>query len=215
MIFPRWTNQIPLLIGVGAPLVLGGVVFAVWYWFSPWFTDVGYQPKQPVPFSHELHAGDMGMDCRYCHNTVEQAAHAAIPPTETCMTCHVNIKKDSRLLEPVRESWRTGASVEWVNVHLLPDYAYFDHSVHVSAGVGCVECHGRIDQMPVVRQTQPLSMGWCLDCHRAPEKRLRPPQLVTQMDWEPGKTEAGEDTTIKSTENGVLNPPEHCSGCHR
>ncbi|MGM0577300.1 MAG: cytochrome c3 family protein [Myxococcota bacterium] len=212
-IFPRWTNKIPAAIGVGAPLVLVGVVGAVWYWFSPWYTDVGYRPEQPVPFSHALHAGDLGMDCRYCHNTVEVAAKAAIPPTATCMNCHTQVRAESPKLAPVRESWETGEPVPWVRVHQVPDYAYFDHSVHVAAGVGCSSCHGRIDQMKVVTLQKPLSMSWCLDCHRDPEPNLRPLDQVTDMEWDPAT--ADYDPAQDPNRTRAVNPPEHCSGCHR
>lgn len=207
--FPRWTNQIPIVAGAALPLVGLAVVFGVWYWFSPKFTDVGYQPEQPVPFSHKLHAGDMGMDCRYCHNTVEGAAHAAVPPTATCMNCHAVVAPESEALAPVRESWATGESIEWVKVHMLPDYAYFDHSVHVAAGVGCVSCHGRIDQMPVVWQHEPLSMGWCLDCHRNPEPNLRPPSEVTNMGYDNADYDPSEDWAREPA------APLNCGGCHR
>ena len=209
-IFPRWTNHVPIALAAGAPLGLVAVVFVVWYWFSPKFTDVGYQPEQPVAFSHKLHAGDMGMDCRYCHNTVERASHAAVPPTATCMNCHATVQPDSPRLAPVRESAETGEPVEWVRVHMLPDYAYFDHSVHVAGGVGCVSCHGRIDQMPVVTQREPLSMSWCLDCHRDPAANLRPRSEVTNMAWdEPYDPQEDPHRTRE------VNPPLHCGGCHR
>src|SRR5688572_20639828 len=168
-VFPRWANKtVPLvctLVGI-APLYLIGLV---WYGGSPKTYAVGFQPEQPVPYSHALHAGEMGIDCRYCHNTVEQASHAAIPPTETCMNCHARVKTASPKLEPVRQSWETGMPVEWNKVHDLPDYVYFNHSAHVTRGIGCVSCHGRIDEMEIVFQHEELSMGWCLDCHRAPE----------------------------------------------
>src|SRR5688572_19352373 len=166
--------MIPLAAGVLGPLALAGLVGGVWYYFSPEFTDVGYRPQQPVPFSHKLHAGDMGMDCRYCHNTIEKAAHAAIPASQTCMNCHSLVKTDSPRLKLVRDSYETGEPIPWVRVHQLPDYAFFDHRPHLAAGVGCSSCHGRIDKMPVVEMAKPLSMGWCLDCHRDPEPELRP-----------------------------------------
>lgn len=212
-IFPRWTNNIPIAIGVLAPLLGAGLVFAVWYWFSPSYTDVGYRPEQPVPYSHKLHAGDMGIDCRYCHNTVEKAAHAAIPPTATCMNCHEQVKTESQRLRKVRESYASGEPIPWIRVHMLPDYAYFDHSAHVGAGVGCASCHGRVDKMVVVEQQKPLSMGWCIDCHRNPEPNLRPRDQVTNMSWDP----AVEDYDPKRdpTRTRQVNPPLHCSGCHR
>ncbi|MEM9459912.1 MAG: cytochrome c3 family protein [Myxococcota bacterium] len=212
-IFPRWTNNIPIAIGLLAPLAGAGVIFAVWYWFSPKYTDVGYRPEQPVPYSHKLHAGDMGIDCRYCHNTVEKAAHAAIPPTATCMNCHSQVKTDSLRLRKVRESYKTGEPIEWVRVHQLADYAYFDHSVHVAAGVGCVSCHGRVDKMVVVEMAQPLSMGWCLECHRNPTPNLRPLDQVTNMGW--NAAEESYDPARDPDRKRQVNPPLHCSGCHR
>ena len=223
VIFPKWTNRVPVLIALGAPVVLLGVILAVWYWFSPKFTDVGYAPLQPVPFSHALHAGDLGLDCRYCHNTVEQAAHAAVPPTETCMNCHTQVRGRDRdvsdpdsyspALQPVADAWATGEPIRWVRVHMLPDYAYFDHSVHLAAGVGCSSCHGRIDTMDVVRQAEPLSMSWCLDCHRNPEPHLRPRDEVTNMAWDLANNDY--DPSADPHRTREVNPPQHCSGCHR
>ena len=211
--FPKWTNLLrPALaiVLVGAPayvltlLYLGG---------SPQTTDVGYQPVQPVPFSHALHAGDLGMDCRYCHTTVEKAAFAAVPPTQTCMNCHAKIRAASPKLLPVRESYATGMPVPWVKVHDLPDYVYFNHSAHVRRGVGCVSCHGRIDKMEVVAQVQPLSMGWCLDCHRAPEASLRPLDVVTRMDWVPPMDPVAYGAQLRAANR--INPSQECSTCHR
>ena len=214
-IFPRWTNKIPLVIGVVTPLLGAFLIFALWYWASPLYTDVGYRPKQPVAFSHALHAGDMGMDCRYCHNTVEEAAHAAIPPTQTCMNCHSQVKTDSPRLAPVRASYETGESIKWTRVHMLPDYAFFDHRPHVAAGVGCASCHGRVDGMVVVEQDQPLSMGWCLDCHRDPGPSLRPLDQVTNMNWENTPEAAQYDFKTDPERKRMPAPPTHCSGCHR
>ena len=214
-VFPPWVDELkPLLGGLG----LGVPVFAIllfWYGGSPATTDVGYAPPQPVPYSHALHAGQLGIDCRYCHNTVEVAAHAAIPPTQTCMNCHTNILGSSPKLAVVRESNLSGMPVPWVRVHDLPDFAYFNHSAHVRRGVGCVECHGRVDTMEVVAQDQPLSMGWCLDCHRNPDAHLRPPEMVTKMDWVPpgGMNAAEYGRTIRQKLD--LNPSEDCSTCHR
>ena len=214
-IFPRWTNKIPLAIGVLGPLALAGAVGGVWYYFSPKFTDVGYRPQQPVPFSHKLHAGDMGMDCRYCHNTVERAAVAAVPPAQTCMNCHSLVKKDSPRLKLVRDSYNTGETIPWVRVHQLPDYAFFDHRPHLAAGVGCASCHGRIDKMTVVEMDQPLSMGWCLDCHRNPEPHLRPRDQITTLAWDIEVDGKAYDANKDPTRTREVLPPEHCSGCHR
>ncbi len=214
-VFPRWVDEArPVFAGIalGVPVLL---VFLVWYGGSPATTDVGYAPTQPVPYSHALHAGELGLDCRYCHTTVETSAHAAIPPTQTCMNCHTGIRTTSVKLRPVRESHASGMPIPWVRVHDLPDYVYFNHSAHVRRGVGCVECHDRIDKMEVVTQARKLSMGWCLDCHRHPDAHLRPPELVTQMDWQPpaGVDRAAYGRTIR--EQYKLAPSEDCSTCHR
>ena len=205
-IFPRSLNRLPAIVAVAAALLGGVVTGVVWYYFSPSNTQVGYQPHQPVAYSHWLHAGQMGIDCRYCHANIERAAHAMIPPTQTCMNCHTLVRTDSARLTPVRESWASGDPIAWVRVHRLPDHAYFDHSVHLSAGVGCVECHGRIDQMEVVRQVQPLSMAWCLECHRNPAPHIRPIDQITNMD----PHLSGTAQPPRS-----LQPPQTCSGCHR
>lgn len=224
VIFPKWTNKVPTIIAIGGAVTTAFVVFAIWYWFSPKFTDVGYEPVQPVKFSHALHAGDLGMDCRYCHTTVESAAHAAVPPTETCMNCHTQVKgagadstasgvdSYSQSLKPVVRAWETGTPINWVRVHLLPDYAFFNHSAHVTAGVGCTSCHGRIDKMETVHQTEPLSMGWCLDCHRDPEPHLRPFDQATTMDWDIANNDY--DPSADPARTRKVNPPQHCSGCH-
>lgn len=211
--FPRWTNNVPIVIGLIAPLIGAGLIFAVWYWFSPWYTDVGYRPEQPIPYSHKLHAGELGIDCRYCHNTVEKAAHAAIPPTSTCLNCHDLVKTDSPRLALLREADANKMPVPWVRVHQLPDYAYFNHSPHVAAGVGCASCHGRVDQMTVVEMDKPLSMGWCLDCHRDPKPNLRPLDQVTNMAWDASETPYDPDRDANRKRK--VNPPTHCSGCHR
>ena len=167
-----------------------------------------------MAYSHKLHAGDLAIDCRYCHVGVEKGAHAGVPPTQTCMNCHTNVKKDSPYLLPVRESWASGKPVEWVRIHKTPDYAYFDHSIHVNAAIGCESCHGRIDQMVEVWQDQPLSMGWCLDCHKAPENHLRPKGTSTVMGYTPP---GGDQLALgeKIKKEARINPPINCSGCHR
>lgn len=215
-IFPKWVDSLRPVLGAvllfGLPLFL---VVLVWLGGSPKTLQVGYAPSQPVPYDHALHAGELGIDCRYCHNTVEQAAHAAIPPTQTCMNCHAKIRTESPKLATVRESYGSGTPIEWIRVHDLPDYVYFNHSAHVMRGVGCVECHDRVDKMEVVYQAEPLSMGWCLDCHRNPEARLRPREFVTVMDWEPPEGETRESLGAKIRQEYGLNPSEDCSTCHR
>lgn len=214
LIFARWTNALPLYIALVVPIAGAAVVGAIWYWFAPAYTDAGYQPTQPVLFSHKIHAGELGLDCRYCHNTVERAARSAIPPTATCMGCHERlVLPDSVKLAPVRISAATGKPIEWVRVHMLPDYAFFDHSAHLAAGVGCTSCHDRIDQMDVVFQAKPLSMGWCLQCHRAPQDQLRPLDRVTDMSYDP--QQANYDADRDPQRKRHVRPPVHCSGCHR
>lgn len=217
--FPALANYLlPMLIVLG----IGGLTYTpvlLGLAFDPNTTDVGYAPEQPVPFSHALHAGQLGMDCRYCHSTVEKAAFAAIPPTATCMNCHTTIHATSPRLAPVRESYNTGKPVDWVKIHDIPDFATFNHSIHVNKGIGCVTCHGRIDKMEVVKQVNSLSMSWCLDCHRAPEKNLRPRDQVTNMTWDPvkdaGKTQLELGLELKQ-EYKIRNIAymTSCSTCH-
>ena len=211
--FPKWTNVLRPALGVALVVVPAYVVVLLAYGASPRTTNVGYRPVQPVPYSHALHAGQLGIDCRYCHNTVEVAADAAVPPTQTCMNCHAKIRATSPKLLPVRESYATGLPVPWVRVHDLPDFVYFDHSAHVRRGVGCVECHGRVDTMEVVTQVHRLSMGWCLDCHRHPEPHLRPPALVTTMNWVAPEDPEVYGRKLRLANN--INPSTQCWTCHR
>jgi len=214
--FPPWFDQLTRLLGI---LFVGGLVYLVvfaLYATSPKTTSVGYQPVQPVPYSHALHVGKLGMDCRYCHNTVEKAAFAAIPPTQTCMNCHSSIRTTSNKLAPVRASYSSGLPVQWVQVHDLPDFVYFNHSAHVGRGnaygIGCATCHGRIDQMEQVQQAKMLSMGWCLECHRRPERYLRPKSEVFNMAYSAdNQLEVGKK--LKKDYN--VSPPTDCWGCHR
>lgn len=214
-VFPAWIDRARPLAGaalVAVPLYLVGILY---YGGSPRTTNVGYRPQQPVPFSHAQHAGELGMDCRYCHNTVERAALAAVPPTATCMNCHALIASDSDELLVVRESAASGNPIPWVRVHDLPDYAYFDHSAHVSRGVGCVSCHGRVDRMPQVYQVETLSMGWCLDCHRNPGPNLRPPEAITSMDWIAGEDPVVLQRRLLRLYNIRETASTDCSTCHR
>jgi len=207
-LFPRALNKLGLAVAVGANSVLVLVVFLFWYYGSPKNLQVGYAPLQPVPYSHRLHAGELGMDCRYCHANIERAAHAMVPATQTCMGCHSLVKTESPKLAVIRDSWKTGQPVEWIKVHKLPEHSYFNHSAHLSAGVGCATCHGRIDQMEVVRLDKPIAMGWCLNCHRNPTPNLRPKDQITNMSWTPDMAPAGWQPP-------KVNPPVNCSGCHR
>ena len=212
-IFPASANKGPLyLLAALAILAVLGPLF-VWYYFSPEYTDVGYRPEQPVPFSHQLHAGELELDCRYCHAQVERSAVASVPPTQVCMNCHQLVVRDSPKLAVLRDSVANNQPVEWVRVHKVPEYAYFDHSLHLRAGVGCSSCHGDIRSMEVVTQMEPLSMGWCLDCHRNPDPHLRKRDQITNTTWKPPRNQqAFADQVI--AELGIA-PPENCSACHR
>jgi len=211
-VFPKWVNTLPAFIFLGSTLAFLTLIFIFWYWLGPKSLEVGYTPEQPIKYSHKLHAGDLGIDCRYCHFNVETSSHATIPTTETCMNCHAVVKTDSPEIAKIHASFAENKPIEWVKVHQLPDYVYFDHSRHVNSGVSCVTCHGRVDQMEVVHQVEPLSMGWCLDCHRAPDANLRPKELVTKMDW---KAENALETGRIIREAYHIRPGEDCSTCHR
>jgi len=216
-IFPKSSDLIlkvaGAVIGVGALATVGAYA----YYTYPTVIDTGYQPVQPVPYSHKLHAGQLGLDCFYCHSTVYKAAYAAIPATETCMNCHVKVKPQSPRLEPVRQSYATGQPIPWIKIHRLPDYVYFNHQAHVTAGVSCVSCHGRIDQMIEVHQDKPLNMAFCMGCHKDPAPNVRPAELVTKLDWQPDPAQ-GKDARQIGEEiiaEKHLSPPTNCSGCHR
>ena len=206
-------NVVPLIVVAGLVALCGLTLAGVWYWFSPRYTDVGYRPRQPVPFSHALHSGEHDLDCRYCHASVEVSPVANIPPTQICMNCHKTVNRDSELLAPIRESAETGRRMQWVRVHNLPDYAFFDHSIHVSAGVGCASCHGPVQTMEVLRQFEPLSMSWCLDCHRNPDPHLRPLDQVTNMKWQPPEDQLARAAVLRE-QRGIA-PSLDCTGCHR
>jgi hypothetical protein len=151
---------------------------------SPWMTQANVSRAQPVPFSHEHHVNGLGIDCRYCHTSVTESAFAGIPPTKTCMTCHSQIWTNATMLEPVRASWRTEKPIEWTRVHKLPDFVFFNHSIPIAKGIGCVSCHGQVDKMPLMYQANSLRMGWCLDCHREPENNIRPKSQVFNMNYD-------------------------------
>jgi menaquinone reductase, multiheme cytochrome c subunit len=212
-IFPKSSDLILKVAGALIGLGAVGAIGAYAYYSYPAVIDVGYQPVQPVPYSHKLHAGDLGLDCFYCHSTVFKAAFAAVPSTQTCMNCHTKVKDTSPRLQLVRDSFADGQAIPWVHIHRLPDYVYFNHEVHISAGVSCVLCHGRIDQEIEVHQEKPLNMAFCLDCHRDPAPNLRPVELVTKLDWVPDRDprEIGEEI-IRAKH---ISPPVNCSGCHR
>jgi hypothetical protein len=202
--------------------VLGLVLFGGWLIFtlmrSSWVTKQHEFVEQPVQFSHAHHVGGVGLDCRYCHTSVENSSFAGIPPTKTCMNCHSQIWTNAPILEPVRASFRDNKNLNWIRVHDLPDFVYFNHQIHVKQGVGCATCHGQVDQMPLMYQAQPLLMEWCLSCHRAPEKFLRPRDQVFNMNYvaDPEEGQLAIGTRLKQEYN--VASVEHltsCSTCHR
>jgi hypothetical protein len=215
-IFHRSTNTISKVSIVSAAFAVAGLLGIFMIVDRAGYTSrKGVTLEQPVPFSHEHHVAGLGIDCRYCHTAVETSATAGIPPTATCYNCHKLIWKDSPMLEPVRASFRTGEPLRWTKVHDLPDFAYFNHSIHVAKGVGCAECHGQVDKMPLMRSVHPLQMRWCLDCHRDPAPHLRPKDEVFNMNWK------AED---QATLGPVLAEQNHlrdtagltsCDTCHR
>ena len=213
-VFPRWTNRLPGQIIFGLLLIGGAVTAGLTYYFTPKYTRVGYQPTQPVPFSHAIHVNQLGLDCRYCHDGVEKSWYSNVPAAETCMNCHSAVRASDPRLEPVRDSYKDeGKPVEWVQIHKLPDYAFFNHSVHVNRGVSCVECHGRVDQMDEVRHEKHFSMTFCLDCHRDPEKRLRPLDKITDLAYDRSLDPENKDRNF--VKEWHIKTSENCSACHR
>jgi hypothetical protein len=190
-IFPKWTNRLPLMIITGALLIGGAVTAGVWYYFTPKYTRVGYQPIQPVPFSHAIHAGQLGMDCRYCHTGVEKSWFSNIPAASTCMNCHSQVLKDDPRLAIVRESAASGQPIPWVQIHKLPDFAYFNHSVHVNRGISCVECH------------------------RHPELKLRPNDKITDLAWQPKSQNEQVEFGKRAMQEWKVESLQTCSACHR
>ena len=220
-VFPKWTNRLPLQIVAGALLVGSVTVAGVWYYFTPKYTRVGYQPIQPVAFSHAIHVDQVGMDCRYCHSAVEKSWYSNIPAASLCMNCHGQVLKDSPKLELVRQSAPPGsAAIPWVQVHKMPDYVYFNHSVHVNRGVSCFECHGQINKMDEVRHEKPLSMAYCIECHRNPAARLRPPDKITDLNWawseDPARAADMQKLNgEKFVHDWKVQSLQSCSACHR
>src|SRR5688572_947036 len=185
-IFHRRTNTLAKLSIFGAVFIIAAItIIAGNVIRSPYLTEVGVARAQPIPFSHQHHVSGIGIDCRYCHTSVETSSFAGIPPLKTCMTCHSQIWADSPMLAPVRASFQNNTPLEWTRVHDLPDFVHFDHSIHVRKGIGCSTCHGQVDQMPLMWREHTLQMEWCLECHRQPERFVRPREQVFAMDWRP------------------------------
>ena len=229
-IFPRWSNLLPLKIAFCVGTVLAGIALAFTYYATPKSLVVGYQPSQPIPFSHKIHADQIGLDCRYCHSLVEVSGHANVPSGSTCWNCHQHVLPQSPKLAPLHKAMDPaypgydGKPIEWVRVHKLPDYVYFNHSAHVNRGVACQSCHGNINTMEVVSQDQSLAMDWCLTCHRAPENFLRPLEEVYNFNYNPAtflsnNKQAGVTTPLelglKFKHQFMVNPKTTCTTCHR
>lgn len=213
-IFHRRTNTLSRVSIFGSLFIVAGA-----FWLmgaidrSPYVTEAGVVRPQPVPFSHSHHVGGLGIDCRYCHTSVEEAASAGIPPTKTCMTCHSILWDRTAMLEPVRASYRTDRSIPWTRVHDLPDYVYFDHHIHIAKGIGCETCHGRVDEMPLMWRENTLHMEWCLECHRGPEAFIRPRDKVFEMGWEPHLPQ--DVLGAELVERYGVQSRTNCSTCHR
>jgi hypothetical protein len=213
-LFPRSVNRLPLQITLYLCVVAGIATAGVTYYMTPKYTRVGYAPIQPAPFSHAKHVGELGLDCRYCHSSIETAA-ANVPTAQTCMNCHNQIRATSPALEVVRTSYQTGQPIPWVHVHVMPSFVYFDHSIHVNRGISCVECHGKVNEMDVVTQVKPMSMGFCLDCHRAPELHVREKANVYNLDSQTIAAAQGVEAGRAFVHDWNIKPPVSCSGCHR
>jgi hypothetical protein len=213
-IFHRSTNTIARVSLFGAVfLVAALLVLLTQVNRSPWITQARVAREQPIPFSHERHVGGNGIDCRYCHTSVEESSFAGIPPTRTCMNCHSQIFANNPLLQPVRDSFENGRPIQWTRVHDLPDFVFFDHSIHVYKGVGCTTCHGQVDRMPLMFQAQSLQMEWCLDCHRNPERYVRPRGAVFAVDYQapPNQAELG----ARLVADYQIQKLTSCSTCHQ
>ena len=213
-LFPSSSNALAKASVVVVAVLVAAVAYAVYAVDrSGYTTGEDVILTQPVPFSHDHHVGAIGIDCRYCHASVESAGFAGMPPTATCMNCHTQIWSESPMLAPVRESYRTGKPIEWTRVHNLGDYVYFDHSIHVAKGMGCVTCHGRVDKMPLMWQDASLRMEWCLNCHRNPERYVRPRAEVFNLTWVPP---ANADSLRRAlVQEYKIKSLTHCSTCHR
>jgi len=229
-IFHRSSNSLARASIIAVLVIVSGALWAfAELQRSPFFSWRGVAREQPVPFSHQHHVSGLGVDCRYCHTSVENSSFAGIPPTKTCMNCHAQIWTNAALLEPVRESFRSGKSLEWTRVNAVPDYVYFDHSIHINKGVGCKSCHGPVDKMPLMYAENTLQMEFCLDCHREPEKQLRPRESVFDMTYEQPSSDkpvtlSGQKFTDQLALGKFLKNQYHvrsvrditsCNTCHR
>jgi hypothetical protein len=215
-IFRPGADTIARLVLVAIPVVpLATIALLYAVSASPYVTNRSVTRDQPIPFSHAHHAGELGIDCRYCHSGVETSPVAGVPPTHTCMSCHSQIWTNAEMLAPVRQSLAEGRPIRWNRVHRLPDYVYFDHSIHVAKGVGCSTCHGQVTEMRLMRQAAPLTMGWCLDCHRNPAAALRPQDAVFDMTWKPPQDQEQRGQALMAQYHIDAAHLTDCSVCHR
>jgi len=213
-LFHHSTNTISRLTIYGAAFLAVWLAWAVYKGSeSPYLTDVNLAKDQPVPFSHKHHVGELGLDCRYCHTAVENSSAAGMPPTHTCMTCHSQIWVNSPMLEPVRASYRDNRSIEWNRVNAVPDFVYFNHSIHINKGIGCTTCHGPVGDMPLTWRANTMQMGWCLDCHRQPEKFVRPRDQVFSISYQPPSNQ--EELGRKLVKEYKIQSLTNCTTCHR
>lgn len=211
-LFSRTSNTILRIVVVLLAFGVVGTPLLLMAWMRTPLNREMYIPvDQPIQFDHRHHVSDDGLDCRYCHTSVESSSTAGIPSTSVCMGCHGQVWNDATLIEPIRRSHQSGQPIVWQRIHDLPDFVYFDHSIHVAKGVGCVSCHGRVDRMARVYKVEPMTMQWCLDCHRDPAPNLRPRELVTDMEWQP----ESEDLGARLMKEYEVAAPLHCTGCHR
>jgi hypothetical protein len=213
-LFPKSVNKLPLQLTLYCIVLVCVATAGMTYYMTPKYTRVGYAPIQPVPYSHKKHVGELGLDCRYCHNFIDTAG-SSIPTSQTCMNCHSQIKTASPALAVVRDSFQTGKPVPWVHVHVMPSFVYFDHSIHVNRGVSCVECHGKVNEMDVVTQMKPMSMGFCLDCHRDPAAHVRVKADIFNLDSKTIAESEGRQAAVNFVHDWNIKPPVSCSGCHR
>jgi hypothetical protein len=213
-LFHRSANTLAK-VSIFGGLILAGTALVLAYALDrgSFTTDVAVVKDQPVPFSHKHHVTDDGIDCRYCHTSVESSGFAGLPATEICMSCHSQIWSNASILEPVRSSYRTGESLAWTRVHDLPDYVYFNHSIHINKGIGCASCHGRVDQMPLMFKVNTLNMNWCVECHRAPYKYVRPREQVFNMAYEPPANQ--EEYGKRLVKEYKIQSLTDCWTCHR
>ncbi|MBE0697149.1 MAG: cytochrome c3 family protein [Anaerolineaceae bacterium] len=216
-IFPPRSNTIARASFIVIPLLLALVTgLVVWWLHSPAFNQVGVTIPQPVPFPHSFHISVLGLNCRYCHDSVDKSSFADLPPTQTCMSCHSQVATGSAKLAPVRNSWETGVPIQWNRVNNVPDYVYFDHHIHVNKGIGCENCHGRMDQVTTAKKAETFYMAWCLECHRNPEKFIRPKDKVYDMGYKPAEAQSVLGPKLVKEYNVMpASQLMNCSICHR